>query len=192
MQSYKISLLLLMSAWLTACSSLSVSYDYNEQVDFSHYQSYDWLPSLNKKDIDELNRIRFITAVDDHLHAKGFTKKQPGADLQIAAHFGKKSKIDITNWGYNYTPNIYYSRYHRHYDNRTAYSATHVSASTISVHEYEQGTLILDFIDNKTRQLVWRATATAIINPASTPEKQTEKIKNAVEKILEHFPPDKQ
>jgi len=176
---------------LAGCSSLSVNYDFNQSVDFSKYKTYDWLPSPKDLNVDELNRVRFVTAVEDNLASKGFSQNSSKPDFIIAAHFGKESKIDITNWGYTYAPTGVYSGYGYRYPGRYGYSTSYVASGGVSTYEYEQGTLILDFVDSNTKQLIWRATAKAIVSPASTPEKQTEKIKNAVRKILDSFPPEK-
>jgi uncharacterized protein DUF4136 len=177
--------------FLSGCSSLSVNYDYNQKTDFTTYKTFNWLPFPKDMPVDELNRVRFVTAVDDNLTAKGFSQNSSNPDFVIATHFGKENKVDITNWGYSYAPNAYYGGYgYRH--SGYGYSGGYANTGGVSVYEYEQGTLILDFVDMKTKQLIWRATAKAIVSPASTPEKQTEKIKNAVHEILENFPPKSQ
>jgi len=139
--------------------------------------------------VDELNRARFVTAVEDNLKSKGFNQNTSGTDFVIATHFGKQTKVDITNWGYSYSPSTYYGGYGYRHPANYGYAGSYANTGGVSVYEYEQGTLILDFVDAKTKKLIWRATAKAIISPASTPEKQTAKIKNAVEEILENFPP---
>ena len=175
--------------WLTGCSSLSVYYDYNQQVDFTKYKTYDWLPFPPDMEIDELNRTRFITAVENNLAGKGITQNPSKPDFVIATHFGKENKVDINSWGYSYAPNSYYSGYGYRYPGRYGYAGGYPAPGGVSVYEYEQGTLILDFVDTETKQLIWRATAVEIISPASTPEKQTQKINNAVKEILDSFPP---
>jgi len=174
---------------LNACSTLSVNYDYNQQTDFTKYKKFDWLPFPKDMKVDELNRARFVTAVEDNLKSKGFNQNTSGADFVIATHFGKQTKVDITNWGYSYSPSSYYGGYGYRHPANYGYAGSYASTGGVSVYEYEQGTLILDFVDAKTKKLIWRATAKAIVSPASTPEKQTAKIKNAVEEILENFPP---
>jgi len=141
------------------------------------------------KNVDEFNRARFVTAVENNLDSKGLIHNSTKPDLKIAVHFGKQRKVEITNWGYSYAPNKYYTGYgYRHLD-RYEHATDYISTGGVSVYEYEQGTLILDFIDTSSNQLIWRATAKAIISPASTPEKQTKKVNDAVNTILEHFPP---
>lgn len=175
--------------WLTGCSSLSVHYDYNQQIDFKKYKTYDWLPFPQDMEIDELNRTRFITAVENNLAGKGITQNLSEPDFRIATHFGRENKVDINSWGYSYAPNSYYAGYGYRDRGRYGYGGGYPVRGGVSVYEYEQGTLILDFVDTKTKQLIWRATATEIISPASTPEKQTQKINNVVKEILDSFPP---
>jgi len=185
--------------WLTGCSSLSVNYDYNQQVDFTQYITYDWLPLPKDMKVDELNRTRFVTAVENNLAGKGLTQSSTNPDFMIAAHFGRENKVDIQSWGYSYAPNSYYGGYgYRHPGQygytggyTGGYAGGYAAPGGVSVYEYELGTLILDFVDTKTKQLIWRATAEAIVTPTSTPEKQTEKINNAVKQILDSFPPGK-
>ncbi len=170
---------------LFGCSSLTVNYDYDQKVDFSGYHFYDWLPAPDNKAIDEFNRARFVTAIDDNLSSKGFEQNISKPDLLIATHFGKEKKVDISTWGYSYAP---VTRY-RGYGYRYPYDSTYTVVKDVSIYEYEQGTLILDFIDAKSKKLIWRATAKAILDSSSTPEKRTRKINEAVKKILESFPP---
>ncbi len=176
---------------LIGCSSLSVNYDYNQQTDFTKYKTYDWLPFPKDLKADELSRARFITAVDNNLAEKGFIQNSSRPDFVIATHFGTEDKIDITNWGYSYAPNSAYGGYGYRYPNRYGYAGSYASTGSVSVYQYEQGTLILDFVDASNKQLIWRATAKAILSPASTPEKQTAKVNKAVTKILQSFPPEK-
>ncbi len=175
--------------FLSGCSSLSVNYDYNQQADFTKYKTFNWLPFPKDMPTDELNRARFVTSVEDNLAAKGFQKNSSQPDFVIAVHFGKENKIDITNWGYSYAPSSYYQGYGYRHSGSYGYAGGYASTGGVSVYEYEQGTLILDFVDTKSKNLIWRATAKAIVSPASTPEKQTAKIKSAVQEILENFPP---
>jgi len=175
--------------FLNGCSSLSVNYDFNQQTDFTKYNTFDWLPFPKDMKVDELNRVRFVTAVEDNLAEKGINQNTSNPDFVIATHFGKENKVDITNWGYTYAPSGYYRGYGYRHPGHYGYAGSYASTGGVSVYEYEQGTLILDIVDAKTKKLIWRATAKAIVSPASTPEKQTEKIRNAVSEILENFPP---
>jgi hypothetical protein len=52
-------------------------------------------------------------------------------------------------------------------------------------YEYEVGTLIIDFVDAKKKELIWRGIATGVVNPNIT----AEDIDRIVAKIMENYPP---
>jgi hypothetical protein len=47
----------------------------------------------------------------------------------------------------------------------------------------------LDFVDAKTKKLLWRGLGKVQVDDAKTPEKRQKLINEAVEKILKKFPP---
>jgi hypothetical protein len=56
--------------------------------------------------------------------------------------------------------------------------------STINI-----GTLVLDFYDPTTKQLVWTGSATKTLNPSSNQEKNQKNLNNAMAKLLKAYPP---
>jgi hypothetical protein len=54
---------------------------------------------------------------------------------------------------------------------------------------YQEGTLVLDFIDAESKKLIWRGTAKAYLEKEQTPEELDKIVNEAVEKILMNFPP---
>lgn len=191
MNILKILVPLISVMFLSACSTLSVNYDYNQQSDFNNYTSYDWLPFPDNLQVDPLNQDRFVNAVNNNLDNKGISRNTTQPDFLIATHFGKKREVQVTDWGYTYAPIHHYRGYGYMHPGVSTYPGVISRSNRISVLEYENGTLILDFIDAKDKTLLWRATAKAIINPSSNPERQTARINEAVTKILQNFPPQK-
>jgi hypothetical protein len=59
----------------------------------------------------------------------------------------------------------------------------------VIITEYEQGTLVLDIVERRSKKLVWRGTARATLLENPTPERSTARINEAVRKILAGFPP---
>jgi hypothetical protein len=48
---------------------------------------------------------------------------------------------------------------------------------------------MIDMIDTDSNNLVWRGTATDIVDPSLSPEEKTQEINKAVALILQEFPP---
>ena len=160
-----------------SCSPIySVKYDYDTKTDFASLKTYDWLPIPAKADIDKLNIERIKNAVNSQMIAKGLRKSPDNPDFLIASHVGKKEKVRIADWGYGYGM---HGRYWGGYGGPRG----------VDVYKYEEGSLILDFVDAKSKKLIWRGSAKAQTNTVKTPEKREKLITEAVQKILEKFPP---
>ena len=57
--------------------------------------------------------------------------------------------------------------------------------------EYQEGTLIIDILDAKSHELVWRGTGQDYVEEQQSPEEITEGINQAVTGIMSDFPPGK-
>ena len=57
------------------------------------------------------------------------------------------------------------------------------------VLNYPVGALVLDMYDAHNRQLIWRGVATQSLS--DKPEKSEQKLDKAVNKMLDHFPPQR-
>jgi hypothetical protein len=53
------------------------------------------------------------------------------------------------------------------------------------------GTLIVDLIDAQKKEMVWRGTATKTLDPSASPEEKQAHLNEAVQKMLENYPPKK-
>ena len=91
---------LVLGCWLLAsCATVSVSYDYDPDMDFSRLNSYQWLPVSHPENISELNVRRVTDAVDAVLAGKGYSVTADTPDFRLAAHFGKEARVDIAAAG---------------------------------------------------------------------------------------------
>jgi hypothetical protein len=58
-----------------------------------------------------------------------------------------------------------------------------------TVETYTEGTMVVDLFDTQTKKIVWRGTAEKEIS--SKPQKVTNEIEKAIEKLFKHFPPNR-
>ena len=164
---------------IISCSAIyDVSYDYDRTTDFSSLRSYRWLPVPENTKINSLDLMRIKTAIKTELEKKGLEEALINPDFLIAWHWGTKDKVNVRSWGYGYGP---WGRYWGGY----------WGDAGVSVYQYEEGTLIIDFVESKSKDLFWRGSAKSDVDSAKTPEKRDKLINNAVEKILNNFPPQK-
>jgi hypothetical protein len=59
----------------------------------------------------------------------------------------------------------------------------------VRVREILVGTLAIDIVDAKGKQMVWRGLGTREIDTNAKPEKRDQNITKAVEKIFRNYPP---
>ena len=165
----KHSVLFLLVLTLSCSAIYDVSYDYDSEADLTHLRTYDWLPVPEGVEADDLVVGRVKRATNAKLGEKGFQMDQDNPDFLIAMHVGSEEKVTYRQWGYSYSP--YWGR------------------GGSSRYKYQEGTLVLDFVDAKSKQLVWRGQARGFVDRKSTPKKDDKLVNEAVTKILKHFPP---
>jgi len=98
-------------------------------------------------------------AVNRQLAARGLKQDAADPDFLVVYYISVKDKLRSSG-----------SRYH-------------------SVHVYQEGTLILDFVERDTMDIIWRGIAKRTVESNPTPDKMERNINNAVEKLFTKFPP---
>ncbi|MBL8862335.1 MAG: DUF4136 domain-containing protein [Planctomycetes bacterium] len=154
---------------LGACSSLSTSFDYDTDHDFSGLATYGWID----RQPDSIGMKRVRQAVDTVLVERGFRLVEERPDFQVAAHISSAERIQVVDWGYTYRP----------------YGTWYGGGRDIDVWQYEEGTLIVDIIDPGQSALVWRGTAKKPVDRSWTPEERDAEVLAAVRALLAKFPP---
>ncbi len=177
MKTIQTACMLIVIGLMAGCATVyDVKFDYDIQTDFAALKTYDWMEVPAEAGMDTLTIERVKSAVNAELMAKGLTRSSADPDFLIAEHTGSKEKVQTTKWEYDYGP---YGRYRGGY----------WGPRNVSTYEYEEGWLILDFVDAKSKNLIWRGTAKAEVQNVDTPEKSVKLINTAVKEILKKYPP---
>lgn len=172
---------------LSGCSAFSVVSDYDRKYDFGAFQAYRWPgenEGIRKGDVLLENPLvykRVQAAVNKQLRTKGYRLGgSKTADFIVYAHAGvKKRKTYHHSFGVSvpFGPYMWYRPWWGPYGGYTY------------VSYYDEGSLVIDIIDARTKDLVWRGVATRVVRDYRTPEDMQRDINEAVAKILETFPP---
>ena len=165
---------------VTGCSNVTVNYDYDQNVDWAKFKTYGWMdvpprpadPTSPLPDTPLLQQ-RIHSSVDYEMGQRGITLGD-NPDLLVVYHLGSQEKIQVTDWGYNY------SDYYWGYGGRQ-----------IDVQQFTEGSLVLDLVDTETQKLVWRGTGTGVVDKSQkSPEEMQERANKVIHKIMESFPPN--
>jgi len=174
----------------TGCASFDVSYDYDQTVDFASIKTYDWMPAPQKSWGNELTVKHIKMAVNSQLQGKGLSISEANPDILIALHGGKEKKVDVEEWGYAYRDNDFYHSgpFYPHplYGGPFRQDSVEYRKGT-DTYEYEVGTIILDFVDARKKELIWRGIATGVVDPNIT----SEEINAVIARIFMNYPPPK-
>ncbi|HTL98686.1 MAG TPA: DUF4136 domain-containing protein [Holophagaceae bacterium] len=167
---------------LTACSS--VKYDYDVTQDFSRYRTFDlYAPGRHaggtRTPEDTLMDKRIRAAVAGELQAKGFAREEVAdPDFLVACYpvyrarrYRTRTTVGIGGGGW-YRPWGY-----------------RVGTSFSQVHEYRQGSLIIEVVDARTNQLVWQGTDEGVLTDLDDPDQANDAVASAVKDTLAKFPP---
>ena len=158
---------------LTAGAFASTKTDYDHSVNFEKYQTFAWKNYVKPGTGIVNNSIvasRLENAVNAQLLKKGMREDDRNPDVYIVAHLGAKNVSDL-----EYMP---------------AYGWRHWRwmGPDVFVNRYVEGITVIDVVDARTNQLVWRAietdTGSNVLDVQS--EKKVDKM---AADAFKHFPP---
>ena len=162
---------------LAACSTVKVSTDYDRLTTFGKYKTYAWAAQPKTRPAAAVVDDQVRGGVDQALAAKGLKKlngKRP--DLYAIYHVTESAKADTkhyTDWG---QPGSGY------------YAGWAVTTQTdAAIDRAKPGALVLDFVDARRQQLVWRSVAPQVIEGPTGDDPQ--RVKSSAKVMLAGFPP---
>lgn len=168
------TVLVLLVAFMTACSSVRVASDFDQEANFSQYKTFAFFkPGIDKAEISDLDKKRILRAIENEMIAKGFTKSEE-PDLLVSIFTKTKENV-----------NIYQNNMYGFYGWR--WNPWYWGAGPNTINTTSEGTLYLDLIDAESKQLVWQGMGTGAL--AKEVNKKQERINEIVNKILEKYPP---
>jgi Domain of unknown function (DUF4136) len=158
-------------------SAQEVKTDYDRNANFAQYKTYSW-EQVKTKDPLDVDRIK--TAVNATLTAKGWTQVASSGDVSIIA-------IEMTQ--NQHTLNTFYDGFGGGWGWRRFGGGGFggIGDATTTTDTYKVGTLVVDLFDTKTKQLLWRGSATDTLSNNSN--KNIKNLDNGVQKMFKQFPP---
>jgi hypothetical protein len=180
---YKSVTLFIAITILAACSGITVSTDWDQSVDFSKFKTFAVLENEDKS-INRLNEQRIINALVAELTAKGLKKvaSVEKADLAIGYVVVTEQRTSYQtvhrNLGGTHGFNSSNARFHGS-----------MGSSMTTQFNYTVGTLVIAVYQMGNKDLIWEGSASSALSGSSNPERNQQRIDDAVQRILEDFPP---
>lgn len=173
---------------LNACTTanVGVSSDFDHAVNFRAYKTWAWYPKQANdteggpaKGYESFTDQRIRDAVTKDLGAKNLTEVASNAspDVYVAYSVRVENKQQVGGYGgYGYP-------YGYGYGGFGGYGYPYGGGSG---YNYKAGTVIIDIVDARRKELAWRGTGQAQLNQNSISEEETYRIVNSV---LGNYPP---
>ncbi len=163
---------LLFIVTLTSCSSVRVNADYDKKANFESYKTYAYLKSgVDKAEISDLDKKRILHSIDEVMSSKGFSKSD-NPDILVSIFTQERERVNVYQnygfgWGWGPWGGVGFS----------------------NVSSTPEGTLFIDFIDAKNKELIWQGQGTGYLT--ENVDKKDQRTKEFVSKILAQYPPQK-
>jgi hypothetical protein len=161
---------MLLGLLVVSAAAQSVQSDFDRTFQFSNLKSFSF--AVQRRGAtdplagDTLNDGRIRTGLESNLRANGFTMETERPDFVIVYYVTTKNKLSVQDYGYG-PPRWFGSR-------------------DIRVNQYSEGTLMVDFIDVKTNQVIWRGRASGTLEMKGVDKK----ISKSTEKLVKQFVKD--
>jgi hypothetical protein len=154
-----------------------VKTDYDHAANFTVYKTF--AAKIGTSWNNEISEKRVLTEIEQSLVEKGWTKTDPDkADAFVVLHGATEKQKSL---------NTFYSGGYGGYGWRGMGGAGMGGTATTTTSEYLVGTLVVDIFDAKSKQLIFRGTATDELS--DKPDKNQKKLAKASDKMFKEFPP---
>ncbi|AFL80212.1 hypothetical protein Aeqsu_0704 [Aequorivita sublithincola DSM 14238] len=167
--------ILILSIFLASCGA-TVAVDYDKQVDFSKYNSYNYFPTIDSG-LNQLDDGRIMQITDSLLQQRGFVKSEtPQFYINFYAResiSNSRNTIGIGLGGGGGNVGVGVS------------GGIPIGGKVINQQ------FSMDFIDVEKDNLVWQAVADGEMKEKSTPKQKEGYYLSMIQKVLSKYPPKK-
>lgn len=179
--AWLLPLCLLLSA---GCNTIKVRTDWDHSLEFDGMRRYHWVepppvPGASPFADNTLLRKRLRQAIEMKLADRGyrFVDSREAADFLVtySVVLEERVRVDGVSTGGGYVG--------------PRYAGFGTVYSSGSVRNYQESTLIIDFLDPATDDLVWRGWGSGVLSTRDRDRGQ-QRIEDGVRQILAEFPPD--
>ncbi|MBU1658829.1 DUF4136 domain-containing protein [bacterium] len=166
--------LVLLTLVFAGCSTLKVQTDFDPSYSFEAKKSFAIIKS-NKQGIDSLDEKRIDKAIIQELKLKSYALgEEKDASLHVMYRINVKNKTQVYT---DYQIGGFFP-----------YRGVGMGVATSKSYDYEEGKLVIDVMDAKTKSLVWQSVSTDRLKEFDSPQRRMEYINGVVKEAMKKFP----
>lgn len=187
-----ISLSLMVGLLFSSCGP-RVDSDKKTARSMSSFSTYAFLPNQDTIQTSNYDNARVNEIVIDEIRTNmqennyRLDRNQP--DLLVYYHLMMDEEMAVnanpvyTNYSY-YRPGHYVGPYYRNYAYNNYFTVPRIAGTNVQQVPYKEGTLVIDLIDRRTNEIVWRGRAEDVVEPNDLEQE----LRTYVEAIFDQLP----
>ena len=180
----------LLIVFLTSCSGVKITNQWDKKVDFETFKTYSLYPwdTHNDKVVNDYDKQTILSAIKLEMDSRGYQQVEKNGDLVVSTFVIIKQETSYqayTNhyggwagygggWGYYGAPGYY------GYGRGVGYSTTVYST------DYEQGTLLIDIFRLSDKKLIWQGIGSGEVTQDM--DKRDRRLPITVSNIFKRYP----
>lgn len=132
------------------------------------------VPPQDPMFVNSITNRALRNALIEGFQSRGYVANDSAPDFVVASYASAKHKLDVTYWDYGY---VWRPRWWRGWG---------TPRGEAIVTEYTEGTVIVDVLDPKSKELLWRGRGVAVVS--DDVQEYLTHLKTTVMAILDEFP----
>lgn len=181
-----------LSSILMSCGP-KVRTDKKAQVNLDRFSSFAFLPNqdtikTSKYSNAFVNEI-VIDEIKENMQELDYRLDRTQPDLLVYYHLMLDEEVAVnanpiyTDYSY-YRPGYYVGPYYRNYMYNNYFTVPRIAGIGIEQIPYKEGTIVIDIINRRTNEILWRGKANDVV----TPNNLEEELRTYVNAIFDRFP----
>lgn len=162
--------------------------DYDRSANFAAYRTYAYVNPVgtDKAGYSSIVTQHFKNAIDAEMQARGYRKVESDPDLLVNFHANATEKVDVRSTP---TPTMGVGvGYGGYYGYRgSMYAAWPMYTNDVSTVRYQVGTLNVDVVDARRKQLVWEGVAEGKLRK-ETMQNPEPAIRSVINQLYQSYP----
>lgn len=184
--------ILVLSLFVVSCGP-KVTTTKKTAKDLDSFSSYAFLPNQDtikttRYDNKYVNEI-VIDEINENMQNLDYRLDRNQPDLLVYYHLMMDEEMAVdanpvyTDYSY-YRPGYYVGPYYRNYAYNNYFTVPRIAGAGIQQVPYKEGTIVIDVIDRRTNEILWRGRANDVV----TPNNLEEELREYVNAIFDQFP----
>lgn len=162
--------------FVMSCASVSVTYDYDKNTDFSSYTTYNYFYDI-ESGLSQLDEKRLKRILDSTLHSKGYLlAEEPDFFINVLSNEFRNASNSAVGVGVGGTGR-----------NVGGGLSVGVPLGNSGIQRRIQ----FDFVDAQKDALFWQASSESGFRENASPSVREERLRAVVKKVFSKFPPEK-